>query len=400
MPFDAPPTRTQERAASPEQSLFSKLYKEARKAKLFSAMAAMSAFLGAGSGTPHEEHQMQRDSTSVYSTPEGRARAEAFDDRNAIIEATGNRVLPTIDEYNATPHIERNKALADIQGFSEAGYSDTTIREILSDILPPQWLEQTNISAIRIVNEDHFLHDEYGTRQMAAAECSLSRKPGEASSISFYRESLRMMARAGSRRHAVFLQIILHEIFHANDSLNSSTLDVRARESQYAWASRQALAMQHGRPEAVHQKRNYERWGTRVANAYSAWTGESYASPSAGSGYVNFGYPAGIHNADRHEEAELMAAEIPAEAVSVVFTLPILHRMPTDPSVSWEVRTALQLVTIGTYRVNPSWRSSNDAFQDALELVRFVKRVIPDIEMRQAAVQRAVERLERESTGG
>lgn len=396
---ESPPNHAEQTPVSEEQ-LHSALEKRAQRKTHRLAHLALMAFLGAGleSGTGHVLQERQREAMEAQADPHAAERQG----REEIRLAVGNDALRVLDGYRTkgAPETQvsqegseqRERERVHVEGFEALGFSSEVLRQELERILPAEWMNTRNIRTIRFSDESPpEVGASYGIHAHRAADCSRSTTPGEPSVVTVYRNALEM--NHNGPQYGGFLQILIHEISHANDSRNSSTLPPEPRQEQYRWLSQRALAMEHGDISRGH--RRYAYGIAHLRNAIDSWTGDRYAFPEPGEGYLPLSYPRGINNPNREVRNELVVGETFAETVSLIVTLPTLpHFSPIAPEGDWRTRSAMQLSAEYGYRMSMTWRTDSDAYQDALAHIDFVEGIMPNLEARQQAAQEAVKRLE------
>ncbi len=183
--------------------------------------------------------------------------------------------------------------------------------------------------------------------------------------------------------------VLLHEIGHANDPTFSVTMDQELREEVNDWLGVRVRHMDES-DYVRHATLSLSHTVNRVENETRRWLGSRYAFPVPGEGSLPMLYPTDIHANTPLEERNLRSVEYYAEAVAITKTV----NLPDEAYLSdaaWEASAAQEIRIHNHYRIAVESERGESELADALEHVRFVRRLIPDIRTRNQAYHNLVQ---------
>ncbi|MEI7512651.1 MAG: hypothetical protein WCK01_04305 [Candidatus Uhrbacteria bacterium] len=366
----------------------------ARRISSFKSKWLRLAFVGAMgfASEPAAQNTEQMPDESAF-TP---ATEEALFQRD-IAEAVGPGAIARLNRYTESePDLQAYREelrdpehpRASFAGFERLGYSSEEIRELTETLIPPDWMTARNIQNIEVIDGEIPMsyHLEDRTDARAAGDCSSSFIPGEASMIRISKTAVENIPE--KRRLQYLMQLLTHEAAHANEPLSSSTLDPETRTWAMHWMTERVQTL------SATSEITSDIYLQRMRNEIAGFTGDTRALPAPGEGALPFSYPRSIEDTRERFELAHRYQEYYAETMAIIMTLRTQEQGPNDSS-TWEERTARALLvasTFGALAVN--WRTDDEAYQDALEHVRFVQRMVPDIEERQAQYNATLARME------
>ncbi len=377
------PVNAKEKKSVLEQSLVSRA--KSFKSKWLQVALAGAMGIAAESATHSPEAPVIE--SPVSDTEESRER---------IRQALGSGTLGRIDRYiDAETDLQkyreelrnREHPRTVFEGFEQLGYSTEQIQQLTTELLPEEWLSIRNVENI-VVSEGE-LPGSYGIREgvlsRAAGRCISSRTVGVGARIELSGRAI--SDRPRDQRLAYLMRVLVHEIAHANEPMTSFTLKPEIRLWAMDWMTDRSRTL--GATSEVSS----DIFLQSLRNNIVGFLGDEQAMPAPGEGALPFEYPRSIEFDNERVELARRYQEYFAETAGVILTLPNVEPVEGDKS-TWEERVARQLIQPSRYnRIAANWRTDDEAYLDALEHARFVRRLVPDIEEGQARYHALMEEI-------